>query len=517
MRNLVLVLGDQLDAESAAFDDFDPKHDAVWMAEVDEETTHVWCHKLRIVMFLAAMRHFRDGLTERGFAVHYTEMPVDPKQDRGAGFAEVLAKDVRRLKPQRLIVCEPGDFRVRQSLEATAKTLKLPLEIRADRHFYDSIDSFRDWSKNRKSLLLETYYRHMRKTHDVLMTPGGEPEGGAWNLDHENRDAFSRKGPPASLQSPRRFRPDGVTQGVIDMVAVRFADHPGSLEHMTLPVTRSQALAFLNDFIENRLPDFGRWEDAMWTGQPFLYHSRLSVPLNLKLLHPRECVKAAIAAYHSGHAPLNSVEGFVRQILGWREFVRGIYWKHMPDYLEHNHLDQQERLPQFFWDGNTDMECARQAMRSVLDHGYAHHIQRLMVLGNLAQTYGVHPVAFHEWHMAMYLDAVDWVSLPNTLGMSQYGDGGIMATKPYCASGNYIHKMSNYCRNCRYDYRKSHGEDACPVSTFYWDFLDRNRERLDGNNRMAISLKNLERRIEKDPEEFQAIRRRAEELRREWS
>lgn len=517
MRNLVLVLGDQLDADSAAFDDFDPKHDAVWMAEVDEETTHVWCHKLRIVMFLAAMRHFRDTLSERGFPVHYNEMPVDPKKDRGAGFAEVLAKDVRRLKPERLIICEPGDFRVRESLEATAKTLKMALEIRPDRHFYDSVDAFLDWSKNRKSLLLETYYRHMRKTHGVLMTSDGQPEGGAWNLDHENRDSFSRKGPPASMTAPRRFRPDAVTKDVIDMVAVRFADHPGSLEHMTLPVTRSQAKEFLQDFIENRLPDFGRWEDAMWTGQPFLYHSRLSVPLNLKLLNPRECVNAAVAAYESGHAPLNSVEGFVRQILGWREFVRGIYWKYMPEYLEHNHLDQHERLPQFFWDGNTEMECVRQAMRSVLDHGYAHHIQRLMVLGNLAQTYGVHPAAFHEWHMAMYLDAVDWVSLPNTLGMSQYGDGGIMATKPYCASGNYIHKMSNYCRNCRYDYRKSHGEDACPISTFYWDFLDRNRERLDGNNRMAISLKNVERRIEKDPEEFQAIRRRAEELRAEWS
>jgi deoxyribodipyrimidine photolyase-related protein len=272
------------------------------------------------------------------------------------------------------------------------------------------------------------------------------PEGGTWNYDHDNRESFGSTG-PGEIPDPKTFRPDAVTKEVLALVQRRFPEHPGRLKHFTLPVTRRQAKSFLKHFIDNILPDFGRWEDAMWTDQAFLYHSRLSAPLNVKLLSPRECVDMAVATYRDEKAPLNSVEGFVRQILGWREFIRGVYWLRIPEYSELNHFDHRLTLPSFFWDGETEMNCVRQSMQHVIDHGYSHHIHRLMVLGNFAQLWGVHPRLFHEWHLAMYLDAIDWVSLPNSLGMSQYGDGGIVGTKPYCSSGNYINKMSGGAPN----------------------------------------------------------------------
>ena len=283
---------------------------------------------------------------------------------------------------------------------------------------------------------------------------------------------------------------------------------------MDLPVTRKQALTMLRDFVGRRLPHFGAYEDAMWTEEPFLFHSRLSTSLNLKLLNSRDCVDRAVAAYLSGDAPLNSVEGFVRQILGWREFIRGVYWLRMPEYGQGNYFEHELDLPSFFWDGNVSMECVRQSMQHVLQLGYAHQINRLMVLGNLALLLGVHPARFHDWHMALYLDAVDWVSLPNTLGMSQFGDGGIVGTKPYVSTGNYIHRMSNFCDRCRYDYRASSGPNACPFGTLYWDFLDRHFERLRSNQRMAMQLKNVQRKRNSD--QMVDIRERAIELRQMW-
>jgi deoxyribodipyrimidine photolyase-related protein len=294
------------------------------------------------------------------------------------------------------------------------------------------------------------------------------------------------------------------------MVESRFADHPGSLEHFSLPVTHDEAVRAVRDFVEHRLAEFGTYEDAMWTDEPFLYHSRLSAALNVKLVSPRYCIDKAQEAYEAGAAPLNSVEGFVRQILGWREFVRGVYWHHMPAYGEMNALECSDRgVPGLFWDGETDMRCVAQCMRSVLDHAYAHHIPRLMVLGQLALLSGVHPFEFHQWHMAMYADAIDWVSLPNTLGMSQYGDGGIVGTKPYCATGKYINRMSNYCSDCPYDPDQATGDGACPFTTLYWDFLARHRKRFERNRRMGFQMKNLER---KKPAELEAIRKEASEL-----
>lgn len=513
MRNLILVLGDQLDHTSAAFDDFDSRNDAVWMAEVEEETTHVWCHKLRIALFLAAMRHFRNELIRSKHQVEYHQLGKDSANDRGRTFGEILRLDGKRLKPSRLVVVEPGDWRVRKQIEAVADELGIPLDVRPDRHFYCSTEDFAEYADGRKSLLLEFFYRDMRKKHHVLMD-NQQPQGGQWNFDHDNRKSFGKSG-PGDVPPLKMFRPDVITKEVIDLVQHRFSSHPGRLDHFILPVTRPQAKVFLKNFIDYLLPQFGLWEDAMWTDETFLYHSRLSAPLNLKLLNPRECVDAAVEAWRSGHAPLNSVEGFVRQILGWREFIRGVYWLKMPGYLQMNHFDHQQELPAFYWNGDTEMNCCRQSMQHVINHGYSHHIHRLMVLGNFALLWGAQPQRFHDWHMAMYLDAVDWVSLPNTLGMSQYGDGGIVGTKPYCSSGNYIHKMSNFCEGCRFDYRKRVGDDACPFTTLYWEFMDRHFDLLKDNPRMKFPISNVAS-MRKKPHELRDIRERAEELRRQW-
>jgi len=511
LRNLVLVLGDQLDHRASALEGFDAKADAIWMAENESEATHVWCHKMRLAFFFSAMRHFRIEAENRGRNVHYHALTTRRWADRGADFAEILVKDVRKLHPERLVVTQPGDFRVRRMLEETAAELEIELEVRPDAHFMVSSEDFEEYADGRKRLLLEHFYRHQRREHDVLLTKAAKPIGGKWNYDHENRETFGEKGPGA-IKPPRRFAPDDVTREVMDMVAARFADHPGSLDEFDLPVTHEQAMAYVRDFVRHRLPRFGAYEDAMWTDEPFLYHSRLSAALNVKLVSPRYCIDKAVEAYEAGHAPLNSVEGFVRQILGWREFIRGVYWHHMPDYAELNALGCDDRdVPAFFWDGETDMACVAHCTRSVIDHAYAHHIPRLMVLGQLALLLGVHPRKFHEWHMAMYADAVDWVSLPNALGMSQFGDGGIVGTKPYCASGNYINKMSNFCGNCRYDHRKATGDDACPFTTLYWDFLSRHREEFKKNQRMAFQMKNLER---KKPKELEEIRAQAFDLRK---
>jgi len=515
MRNLILVLGDQLDPNCSAFSDADPKADSVWMAEVEEENTYVPAHQQRILFFLSAMRHFRVELEEAGWTVHYHELRKNPREDRGSTFLDVLERDLNRFAPEKLILTEPGDHRVRRDFEQFAREKSLQLEIRPDDHFYCSVDEFREYADGRKSLMLEYFYREMRKRHQILMEDEKHPVDGQWNFDHDNRESFGKEGPQSAVR-PMSFGWDEITKDVAKIVESRFGGHPGELPPFDLPVKRGDARRMLSHFINRLLPLFGTYEDAMWSNEPFLYHSRLSALLNVKLLSPRECVEAAVEAYEAGDAPLNSVEGFVRQILGWREFIRGVYWLEMPEYAEMNHLEQTEEIPSFFWNGETEMNCLQNTMQHVLAHGYAHHIHRLMILGNFALIYGVHPKKFHDWHMAMYLDAVDWVSLPNTLGISQFGDGGIVGTKPYCSTGNYINKMSNYCSDCRFNYKQKAGDDACPFTTFYWDFLDRQYDRLKDNRRMTFPIKNIERLREKK-DEHAAMQQRARELKSEWS
>lgn len=512
-RHLVILLGDQLDAGSAAFDGFDPALDAVWMAEVAEESTHVWSHPARIALFLAAMRHFRDGLRARGWTVHYRELEDVPNAGSLAG---ELAAAQDRLRPARWIGVEPGEWRVQEALTAAARKAGVAFEIRPDRHFLCSRAEFAAHAKGRRQLRMEFFYRELRRRTGVLMD-GDQPVGGAWNFDAENRESFGREGPDAGPE-PVGFAPDPLTREVLALVRRRFADHPGRLEHFDWPVTRAQAQAALRDFIEHRLPHFGKFQDAMWSsGTPagetpilagtglgsagaasrrrdaFLFHSRLSAALNLKLLDPREVIAAAEDAWRRGRAPLAAVEGFIRQILGWREYVRGFYWQFMPGYRDLNALEATAPLPVFYWTGQTEMKCLREVIGQTLAFGYAHHIQRLMVTGLYALLLGVRPQAVHEWYLAVYVDAVEWVELPNTLGMSQHGDGGRMASKPYVASGKYIQRMSNYCAGCRFDPGKSTGANACPFTTLYWDFLLRHEAFLARNPRMTMQLKNLAR------------------------
>jgi len=514
MRNLVLVLGDQLDRQSSAFDGFDPQQDALWMAEVAEESTHVPSSKLRTALFLSAMRHFAAERRTQGWTVHYT-----PLEAGLPTLGDALGADIGRLRPRRLVLTQPGDWRVLQALRGVARAHGLPLDLRDDRHFYATVRDFAAYARGRKQLRMEYFYRAMRQRHRVLMD-GDEPCGGQWNFDAENRGAFGPNGPPPV--PPRvGFTPDAITREVIAAVARRFPDHVGDLSNFDWPVTREQALHALQCFITERLPQFGRWQDAMWAGQPWLWHAQLSGALNLKLLNPREVVAAAEAAYRRGHVPIAAAEGFIRQVIGWREYVRGIYWTQMPEYLERNALEAQMPLPAFYWTGETEMACLREVIGQTLRLGYAHHIQRLMVTGLFALLLGVNPKEVHTWYLAVYVDAVEWVELPNTLGMSQFADGvtadggraagGPMASKPYAATGQYIARMSNYCKSCRYRAERRTGDDACPFTTLYWDFLMRHADRFANHPRMAPQVKNLTRL---PPEERAAIRARADAIRR---
>ena len=510
LRNLIVVLGDQLDLDAAAFDGFDASLDSVWMAEVAEESIHVWSSKPRTVMFLAAMRHFALALRDSGRRIHYSRL--DEPENRGS-LGSQLQADVLRLRPAGLVVTEPGDWRVLQAIKAVAESSNLPLEIREDRHFFCSVKEFAAHAKARKSLRMEYFYREQRQRHDVLMQrdeTGASPVGGRWNFDADNRESFGAAGP--SAVPPRAsFEPDAVTREVMALVETRFASHPGQLKSFAWPVTRDQALRSMQAFIRERLPLFGRFQDAMWPGDPWLYHSHLSAALNLKLLNPREVVAAAVAAYRDGHAPLASVEGFIRQILGWREYVRGVYWTQMPQYLERNALGAREDLPPWYWTGATDMTCLRDALAQTLTHGYANHIQRLMVTGLYALMLGVQPKQVHAWYLAVYVDAVEWVELPNTLGMSQYADGGVMGSKPYIATGKYIQRMSPHCKGCRYDPSQRSGDRACPFTTLYWDFLMRHEATLAKNPRMALQVKNVARLTDAQK---QAVGERAAAIRR---
>ncbi len=506
LRTLVVVLGDQLDLDAAAFDGFDASQDAVWMAEADEESTHVWSSKQRIAIFLSAMRHFAEALRAAGRPLHYTRLD-DPGQ-RGS-LATELQTALLTLAPQRVVMTAPGDWRVWQSLKAVVEGAGMALEICEDRHFYSTVREFYEHAKGRKSLRLEYFYRALRQRHGVLMQDG-QPIGGQWNFDADNRVTFRSDG-PGMLPARATFEPDALTREVIESVNARFAQHPGTLASFAWPVTRAQALQALERFIDQRLPLFGPYEDALWPGEAWLYHSQLSAALNLKLLNAREVVQAAEAAYHAGHVPLQSAEGFIRQILGWREYVRGIYWTQMPGYVERNALDAQQDLPAWYWTGETDMACLRDVIRQTLQHGYAHHIQRLMVTGLFALLLGVRPQQVHQWYLSVYVDAVEWVELPNTLGMSQYGDGGLMASKPYVATGKYIQRMGGPCASCRYDPSLREGDRACPYTTLYWDFLIRHEPLLAKNARMVLQVKNVARMSDSQRE---AVTQRAAAIRR---
>lgn len=474
------------------------------MVEAIDESRSIPTHRQRTSLFLSAMRHYALAIADSGLPLRYVTLD-DP--DNTGGLATELARAIESLRPERIVVARPGGWGLLASLEKAAASLDVPLEVLEDPHFLCSVEEFGAWREGRKTVVMDHFYRVQRKRFDVLIDPDGTPVGGTWSHDAANRESFKEE---PSTPDPWFPPLDEITQEVMTLVARVLPDAPGRLERFVWATTRKDARRMLKDFISKRLPEFGRYQDAMWTGQPFLNHSLLSPALNLQLLDPRECIDAAVAAYEAGKAPIESVEGFVRQILGWREFIRGVYWTEGPDYVDRNGLESVGDLPEWYWTGETDLECLRDSIDQVVEYGYGHHIQRLMITGNFALISGVDPRAINDWYVGMFVDAIDWVTTPNTVGMVMHADGGIVGTKPYAASANYIGKMSNHCKRCRWNRKARSGEDACPFNVFYWDFLIRQRERLRGNRRMAIALKNVDRL---DPEERARITETADALR----
>jgi deoxyribodipyrimidine photolyase-related protein len=497
MPVLRFILGDQLTPSLSSLRDADPDNDIILMCEVSEEADYVSHHKQKIAFVFSAMRHFAGELEAQGFNVRYTQLDDDAN---AGSFGAELARAVDALDISKVVVTEPGEFRVLEAMQDWETELGIDVEIREDDRFICSHQEFANWTEGRKELRMEYFYREMRRKTGLLME-GDDPIGGQWNFDKDNRKSL-----PKNIDLPAPYHPqsDDITKDVLDLVADRFASHFGTLEKFAIPVTRSQALRGLDRFITERLPLYGDYQDAMKQGEPTLFHALIAPALNAGLLLPMEICNRAEQAYHDGLAPLNAVEGFIRQIIGWREYVRGIYWLKMPDYKQTNFLNAERDLPDFYWSADTDMNCIRQVVQETRDHAYAHHIQRLMVTGSFALLYGVEPAQINEWYLAVYADAYEWVQLPNTHGMVMFADGGLLGSKPYAASGSYINKMSDYCKDCAFDPAIKNGEKACPFNYLYWNFMIENQASLKGNRRMAMMYATLGKMAEDKREEIRA-------------
>lgn len=491
MVTLVPVLGDQLSLDLASLADADPADTIVLMMEVAEETAYVRHHRTKLAYILSAMRHHADALTARGWRVDYVRL--DDPQNSGS-FTGEIARALARHAVERIVVTEAGEWRVAAMLDSWQTLFGVPVEIRTDTRFLATHAEFAGWADGRKQLTMEYFYRAMRARTGLLMTDG-KPEGGRWNFDKENRKAAERD---LLMPRPLSFAPDAITTEVIALVERRFAATPGSLDGFDYAVTAADAERQAAAFLAHALPRFGDYEDAMLTGERFLWHSILSPYINSGLLDPLDLCRRAEAEYRAGRAPLNSVEGYIRQIIGWREYMRGIYWREGPGYVDRNFLDHRRALPAFYWTGETDMHCLSEVLSQTLATAHAHHIQRLMVTGNFALLIGADPKQVHLWYLEIYLDAYEWVELPNTLGMSQFGDGGLLGSKPYVSSGAYINRMSDYCRHCRYDVNRRTGEDACPFNALYWHFLDRHRAKLGDNRRLAMPYRTWDRQSDEE-------------------
>ncbi|WP_336986942.1 cryptochrome/photolyase family protein [Altererythrobacter aquiaggeris] len=486
---LVPILGDQLTRTLASLRGRTKDDTVILMMEVREEATYVKHHKIKIALIFSAMRHFAAELEDAGWSVDYVALTDDGNTHSFSGEVE---RAVKRHSPREMKITESGEWRVQQAMKQWAGDVSCPVEILDDDRFLCSIPEFFGWAQGRKSLRMENFYREMRRKTGLLMDGDG-PEGGEWNYDKENR------APPDKDMSPPdtpKFSPDEITCEVMALVESEFGDHFGKLDNFGWPVTSSDADKALEAFIEQRLPSFGKYQDAMVHGSDDLFHSMLSTSINLGILDPVECCEKAEEAYRNGKAPLNAVEGFIRQIIGWREYIRGMYWLEMPELAEANALDANRPLPDFYWTGETDMRCMADCVRSTRDNAHAHHIQRLMILGNFALIAGVTPQEVEAWFLVVYADAYEWVELPNVAAMALHADGGKLATKPYAASGNYINKMSDYCKKCHYSPAKKTGEGACPFNPLYWDFMVRNRKFLEKNPRVSRVFSTWDRMTE---------------------
>lgn len=473
------------------------------LCEVKEEATYAPHHPKKIAFLFSAMRHFAKELKNAAYKVRY--VTLDDPHNTHSFEAEVI-RAIAALQPSEVLVTEPGEYRLLQTFKSWQKKFDIPVRILPDTRFLCSRDEFARWAGSKQQLRMEFFYREMRKKHHILLDAKQEPVGGQWNYDKENR-----KSPPSGLFSPRRLshKKDKITQDVLELVKENFSHHFGKLEPFHYAVTREEALLELHHFLDELLVNFGDYQDCMVSGEPYLYHSLISSYLNAGLLLPLEICQLAEEAYYQKKAPLNAVEGFIRQILGWREFIRGIYWLKMPGYGKLNYFNTKEPLPAFYWTAKTQMHCVAEAVCHTRDHAYSHHIQRLMITGNFALIAGLDVEEVQNWYLAVYSDAYEWVEMPNTLGMALFGDGGIVGSKPYAASGNYINKMSNYCKSCPYNPSKTTESDACPFNALYWDFMARNEEKLRANHRLPFVYATWEKF---GPDKQVAIRKKAKAI-----
>lgn len=486
MTTLRLILGDQLNPLHSWFTNTD-KEVIYTLMEIRQETDYVLHHAQKILALFAAMRDFAEQLAQQGHRLHYIKIDdIDNQHALPANLNALLAHyQVAHFEYQL-----PDEWRLDQQLKNYCQSLAISHQAYDTEHFYTQRHEAAQLFNSRPHWLMELFYRRMRIKHAILIDENQQPNGGQWNFDHDNRKSW--RGTP-SIPTDKRLSHDHsqLWQDLKTAAVPSFG--AARAEDIRWPLNRSEALQQLDDFIQHRLPDFGNFQDAMTQHSWRLFHSLLSFALNSKMLNPREVVIKAEIAWRNGQVPLEASEGFIRQILGWREYIRGVYWAKMPDYLEHNYFAHHRPLPAWFWTGETQMHCLASAIGQSLQYAYAHHIQRLMVIGNFGLLAGLSPTALHQWYLGIYIDGFEWVELPNTLGMSQFADGGFLATKPYISSAAYIDRMSDYCKTCRYDKKLRIGENACPFNALYWDFLSRHHNKLSKNPRLAMVYRNLER------------------------
>ena len=500
---LRLILGDQLNSKHSWFSQ--PDRDVVYlMAELRQETDYVHHHVQKIIAFFLAMRDFADTLAKQGHLVRYYKIKdADNPQD----LDQLIPRMIREHQIELFEYQLPDEYRLDQQLTRLCESLSVPSNTADTEHFYTTRYEQRDFFKGKKQRIMETFYRMMRGKHDIMMEQD-RPLGGQWNFDQENRKKW--KGDP-EIPPPLDLKRN--VESIYHEIQEAGITTIGRVETQGFnwPISREEGMALLDYFCKHLLKHFGDFQDAMDPREPFLFHSRLSFALNSKMISPIEVNNEVVAYYESNkdNIHISQVEGFVRQILGWREYMRGIYWEYMPEYADINEFGHTRALPDFYWTGETRMNCLKHTIGQSLSYAYAHHIQRLMVTGNFALLYQCHPDEVDAWYLGVYIDAIEWVEMPNTRGMSQFADGGIVATKPYISSGNYIQKMSNYCTGCHYSHKEALGEKACPFNALYWNFLVTHRAKLESNRRMRMMYSILDK---KDPQQIQALVDRAKYL-----
>ena len=503
MHTLRLILGDQLNHKHSWFQKAD--NDVTYlMAEMQQETDYVKHHIQKVVAFFCAMRNFSSELTQKGHQVIYLKIN-DPENPQD--LTKVIQYGIDQVNATKFEYLLPDEYRLDGQLNSIGKSIKLETEVFDTEHFYTSRYEVKNFFANKKSLIMESFYRMMRKKHHIMVN-NGQPEGGKWNFDQSNRKKW--KGEP-EIPHERGFRKD--VSSILDDIEQANVNFFGTIDptNFNWPTSRSDGLSVLNYFAQNLLVHFGDFQDAMHTDQHFLFHSRLSFAMNSKMISPKEVIDKVLDYYynHTDEIHISQAEGFIRQILGWREDMRGIYWKEMPNYANLNKLENHNKLPGFFWTGDTKMNCLKHSIEQSLNEAYAHHIQRLMITGNYALLTMTHPDEVDAWYLGVYIDAIEWVEITNTRGMSQFADGGIVGTKPYVSSANYINKMSNYCKGCHYSHTKKLGENACPFNALYWNFLDEKRNHFENNNRMAMMMNLLNK---KNKRELENLKTRAREI-----